>query len=126
MKTKYLFLGFAALLFLCLVGAFIGTPRARAGATITVTTTVDALNDDGLCSLREAIRAANLDTASGATLGECPAGSGADTITFASNVTGSINILPLSSPLPMVTDTLSIVGPGTTFLQVYLARTGSV
>lgn len=47
-------------------------------ATITVTTTADELNADGDCSLREAIRAANLDQAVDA----CPAGSGTDTITL--------------------------------------------
>lgn len=50
-------------------------PVARA-STISVTTTADALADDGNCSLREAIRAANLDAAVDA----CPAGSGADVI----------------------------------------------
>jgi CSLREA domain-containing protein len=47
-------------------------------ATITVTTTADELNTNSKCSLREAIRAANLNTRVGA----CPAGSssGTDTI----------------------------------------------
>jgi CSLREA domain-containing protein len=54
-------------------------PRTQASATtIAVTTTDDELNADGDCALREAIRAANLDTAVDA----CPAGSGADTITL--------------------------------------------
>jgi CSLREA domain-containing protein len=44
--------------------------------SITVTTTEDELNTDGDCSLREAIRAANLNTAVDA----CPAGQGADTV----------------------------------------------
>ncbi len=44
--------------------------------TINVNTTTDELNFDGDCSLREAIRAANTDTAVDA----CPAGSGTDTI----------------------------------------------
>ena len=42
-------------------------------ATIPVNTLTDELNSDGDCSLREAIRAANLDQAVDA----CPAGSGA-------------------------------------------------
>lgn len=50
-------------------------PAARAGG-ISVTTTDDELNSDGDCSLREAIAAANTDTAVDA----CPAGSGADII----------------------------------------------
>ena len=49
---------------------------AGAATTITVTTTVDELNTGGACSLREAVRSANLDTA----IGGCPAGSGADII----------------------------------------------
>ena len=51
------------------------TPIARA-ATITVTVTSDNNTVNGNCTLREAIRAANLDRAVDA----CPAGNGADTI----------------------------------------------
>ena len=50
--------------------------RLAYAATITVTTTADELNDDGDCSLREAVQAANTDAAVDA----CSAGSGADTI----------------------------------------------
>ena len=42
----------------------------------TVTTTADELNSNGNCSLREAIRAANTDSA----VDTCPSGSGADAI----------------------------------------------
>jgi CSLREA domain-containing protein len=52
-------------------------PVAHA-ATITVNTTDDELNNDGDCSLREAIQAANTDTA----VSGCAAGNGADTITL--------------------------------------------
>ncbi|HEX8206210.1 MAG TPA: CSLREA domain-containing protein, partial [Solirubrobacteraceae bacterium] len=45
-------------------------------ATITVTTTGDTEANDGACSLREAIVAANNDVAAGG----CPEGDGADTI----------------------------------------------
>jgi CSLREA domain-containing protein len=48
-------------------------------ATISVDTTKDLVAADGHCSLREAITAANNDTATPGA-GECPAGSGADTI----------------------------------------------
>jgi CSLREA domain-containing protein len=51
---------------------------ARADSTITVTTTGDVIANDGECSLREAIIAANTDSASGG----CAGGSGADTIVF--------------------------------------------
>jgi CSLREA domain-containing protein len=58
--------------------SFPASPRAAnaAGITITVTTTEDELTSNGQCSLREAIRAANTDTAVDA----CGAGSGPDTI----------------------------------------------
>ena len=52
----------------------------EAGSIITVNTPLDVVADDGLCSLREAVTAANADTASGSTTGECVAGNGADTI----------------------------------------------
>lgn len=54
-------------------------PTSVAAATIGVTTTADEFNQDGDCSLREAIRAANTDTA----VDGCLAGAGADTITLA-------------------------------------------
>jgi CSLREA domain-containing protein len=53
------------------------------GNTIIVNSLSDVANGtDGLCTLREAITAANNDTASGATAGECAAGSssGSDAI----------------------------------------------
>lgn len=48
-------------------------------ATITVTTTDDLVAANGVCSLREAVTAANTDSA----FGGCPAGSGADVIVLA-------------------------------------------
>lgn len=51
-------------------------------ATINVTTTVDELVSNGVCSLREAIIAANTDTA----VGGCTAGAGGDVITLAAGV----------------------------------------
>lgn len=51
-------------------------------ASIVVNTPLDVLAEDGVCSLREAITAANNDLPSGSTSGECRAGSGADTITL--------------------------------------------
>ena len=63
----------------------------QAQGTFTVNTTDDELNSDGDCSLREAIQAANTDSAVDA----CPAGSGGDTIT-----------------LPAGTYTLAIAGMG--------------
>jgi CSLREA domain-containing protein len=65
MNNRYLLLGLAALLFFCLVGAFVRTPPTQANTTFTVdrlddaviaTACTAALND---CSLRGAIIAAN-------------------------------------------------------------------
>lgn len=61
-----------------LVLAVAGSPALA--ALIQVTTTNDILANEGACSLREAVIAANTDTASGGAVGECAAGSGADTI----------------------------------------------
>src|SRR5512132_2086799 len=59
-------------------------------ATITVTTVADGVANDGNCTLREAIIAANTDTAVDA----CAAGSGSDVIvlaagTYTLSVTGA-------------------------------------
>ncbi|HSH02561.1 MAG TPA: LamG-like jellyroll fold domain-containing protein, partial [Anaerolineae bacterium] len=54
------------------------TPNLDTNNTITVNSTDDELNADSDCSLREAIAAANTDSAVDA----CPPGSLADTITF--------------------------------------------
>ena len=75
-------------------------------STIVVNTLADVVADDDQCSLREAITAANTDAVSGASGGECIAGSGADIITLAagnymltlagsgenSNATGDLDI----------------------------------
>ncbi|MBE2201153.1 MAG: CSLREA domain-containing protein, partial [Anaerolinea sp.] len=60
---------------------------ARAAGLITVTSAADSVGSDGLCTLREAIANANNDAA---TYGDCAAGSGADTITFAPALAGGI------------------------------------
>lgn len=72
---------FAIPTILTLAGVLLATvvliPAARA-ATITVNTTDDEVNADGDCSLREAILAANSDTA----VDGCSAGNGADVISL--------------------------------------------
>lgn len=89
-----------------------------AAQTIIVNSKADTEADDGECTLREAITAANINTASGATLGECIAGdAGSDTITF--NITGiadftnggqnGYTITPVTS-LPQISDTVIIDG----------------
>ena len=73
-----------------------GVVRAFA-ATITVNTSADELNSDGDCSLREAVQSANTDSA----VDLCTAGSGADTINFASSTNG--HPINLTSPLDLTT-----------------------
>jgi CSLREA domain-containing protein len=90
-----------------------GAPTTS-GTTIAVTTLTDELNEDGDCSLREAVQAANSDQ----TVDACPAGNGADTITLPAgiytlhsggrledaNATGDLDLL----------DSLTIAGAGQT------------
>ena len=67
------------------------------------TFTVDSLADDGTgTTLREAIEAAN-------------AAAGEDTITFAAGLSGTI---VLASDLPLITESVSILGPGAGVLAV--------
>jgi CSLREA domain-containing protein len=56
--------------------SFVHPTKSAQSAVISVDTVADEMAVDGNCSLREALQAANLDTAVDA----CPAGSGADTI----------------------------------------------
>ncbi len=81
-------------------------------STITVNSVADTIGDDGACTLREAIIAANTDTASGVSAGECAAGEVAptvDTIAFAIPGAGVHTISPLSA-LPMITQPVTIDG----------------
>src|SRR5262245_9874648 len=58
-------------------------------ANIMVTSNSDTTAADGVCTLREAIQAANINTV----VNECAAGSGYDTITFDPSLTGQTIIL---------------------------------
>jgi CSLREA domain-containing protein len=60
------------------LAATFGVATQAQAATIKVTTTADELNNQPPCSLREAIRSANVDTA----IGGCASGAGPDTITL--------------------------------------------
>lgn len=78
-------------------------------ATITVTSAADA-HADGQCTLREAIVAANTNTASGGTPGDCAAGdSGHDTIEFAIPGAGVHTIAP-GSAFPAISEAVTIDG----------------
>ena len=84
------------------------------GTAITVNTTVDVLGGgDGKCSLREAVQAANTDSAVDA----CPAGSGHDTIILAAGsytltLTGAGEDDNATGDLDVLTDSLTISGAG--------------
>ncbi|MEP7132101.1 MAG: CSLREA domain-containing protein [Acidobacteriota bacterium] len=88
-------------------GLFLAAASAGA-ATITVNSTSDATANDGVCTLREAITAANTNTASGAAAGECAAGSaGLDTITF--NIPGAgLHTINPTSTFPTITEAVFI------------------
>lgn len=90
---------------------------AAADTIITVNSTSDLANGtDGLCTLREAITAANSNTASGATAGECVAGSssGSDII----DLTGLTGVITLTSVLSNISSNATINGPGSGVLTV--------
>ena len=59
-----------------------GTTDTAEAANIVVDTFADIVDDDGSCSLREAITSANTNTASGSTSGECAAGGSSDAISL--------------------------------------------
>src|SRR4051794_28955456 len=64
-----------------------------AGNTITVNSLSDVANaSDGLCTLREAITAANSNAGSGSVAGECAAGDSASPDLINIIVTGTINL----------------------------------
>ena len=89
---------------------------ALAASTIVVNSTADDQDNDGECTLREAIVASNTDTASGVLAGECIAGSGDDIINFNIAGAGVRTIVPLSQ-LPPVEAKVDINGysqPGAT------------
>ncbi|MGE0540874.1 MAG: IPT/TIG domain-containing protein [Dehalococcoidia bacterium] len=99
---------------LALVGLLLGVVRPAhvQAASITVTTLEDENGTGPDCSLREAIEAAGTD----APFGGCPAGSGADTITFA--VTGTIVLTFENNALDVTAGTLTIEGPGSGLLFI--------
>lgn len=85
------------LLMALLIGVVVlGMSRQVAyGAGLTVTTTTDVINGaDGLCSLREAVIAANNNSASGGAAGECAAGQDGvtDTITLDGGATYALTL----------------------------------
>jgi CSLREA domain-containing protein len=100
-------LGFPVAALLC-VASF----PVHAGSGIIVTTAVDVVAADGLCSLREAIINANHNDQSGSV--DCAAGSldpiATDTIFFDPGLAGAVIALN-GTALPTITQALDIVGP---------------
>src|SRR5260221_1577176 len=95
--------GFSRSFFLALAAGLL-VARAGVAGTIHVTSAADTTANDGVCTLREAIIAANTNTASGGMAGECAAGAaGADTIVFAIPGAGVRTIQP-TSQLPATTE----------------------
>lgn len=89
------------------------TPEAN---NIVVNSTADVANGtDGLCTLREAITAANNNVASGAVAGECAAGSSSADVIDLTSVTGAIN---LTGTLPSISSSMTLTGPGSAQLTV--------
>ncbi len=90
----------------------IATAASANAATITVNDGGDTTADDGACTLREAITAANTNAASGATPGECAAGEDGpavrDAIQF--GLTAGFHVISPGSALPVATDTVEIDG----------------
>lgn len=86
---------------LCLLGG-----QSAWAATITINSLADTTSaDDGICTLREAITAANSDSPSGVISGECVAGAADDLLEF--DITGTI---VLASQLPLITSVVHIDG----------------
>jgi hypothetical protein len=96
MKTRTPHLLRHLLLAAAIAGMF---PVASGAATITVSTNNDVIANDGFCSLREAVIAANTNAVSGAAAGECVAGEASPTVDVISIPAGTytLSIAPESA-----------------------------
>ena len=107
MKTRLL-LAATALALVAVVAGLVWASSPAWAATITVDSLADDADpNDGECTLREAITAANTDAASGPAPGECAAGSGEDVIDI--GLTGAVD---LTGALPDLSSNIDIAGPG--------------
>ena len=97
---------------ICLLGlANVVISQALWAATITVNSVADTAANDGVCTLREAIIAANTNMASGASAGECAAGAaaGVDDIVFNIPAAG-VKLITPATQLPQITTPVHIKG----------------
>jgi CSLREA domain-containing protein len=102
-----------AVMFAVVLMAFLVHATAASAATITVNGTANLSANDGACTLREAIIAANTDSGSGAAAGECSAGAGTDTITFSGAFNGNVATSTISTAatgLPSITQPVTLNG----------------
>src|SRR5215218_2365896 len=106
----------AALLVCGLLFAYASSPAWAADITVN-SLADDADGADGGCTLREAITAANADTASGTASGECAKGDGDDVIHFALPGTAPWTV-NLTTELPPLTSNITLMGPGADQLTV--------
>ena len=87
-------------------------------AVLTVNTTSPAINDNGLCSIIEAIENANTDTL---VHDDCAVGNGNDTISLPSDAvlifTAAHNNIGGGNALPVITSTITIIGNGATLIR---------
>ncbi|HEV8630692.1 MAG TPA: choice-of-anchor Q domain-containing protein, partial [Thermoanaerobaculia bacterium] len=99
-----------------LLAALLLTPGSLAAVIIVVNTADDlGAADDGFCSLREAVDAANDDLASGSLAGECVAGTLSDEIRFTLPVPSTIY---LNYGQLVLTGDTTIAGPGSALLRI--------
>src|SRR5688572_11796377 len=90
-------------------------PQALAGTTIVVNSLADTFANDGLVTFREALQAANSDTAGF----DAPAGSGHDTIQFAPSLFASgPATLNMAGTEFGITSSVDIQGPGSNSLTL--------
>ena len=106
----------AALLVWGLLFAYVSSPAWAADITVN-SLADDADGTDGECTLREAISAANTDTASGTASGECAKGDGDDVIHFALPGTAPWTV-NLTAELPPLASNIEMDGPGDEQLTV--------
>jgi CSLREA domain-containing protein len=95
------------------VVAVLSLPASAWAVDITVNSTGDTAANDGTCTLREAIVAANANTASGGMAGECAAGGTTDAIKFSGAFDGQVadsTITLVTNPLTSITSDTDIVG----------------